>query len=150
MSVKLEGFRELDKALSELPKATGRNVLKKAAHEGAAVFQKEAEHLAPDDPVTSGRDLHSTITVENVRAKPKFSRGKFRGQAKNWWGVTISPTRYWGRFQEFGTFKMSPQPFMTPAFDGKVREVIIVIGDSLKTHIAKATARLAKKRAKGR
>jgi hypothetical protein len=56
--VKIEGLRELDQALSELPKATARNTLQRA-------LKKGAEHVRdvwqPEVPVTVGHYQHSII-----------------------------------------------------------------------------------------
>ena len=44
-TMKLEGFRELDKALGELPKATGKNVLRKVGRKALEPMRADAEEL---------------------------------------------------------------------------------------------------------
>ena len=45
--IKVEGLRELERALQELPRATGGNVLKRAIVKPAEVFAERARQLAP-------------------------------------------------------------------------------------------------------
>ena len=49
ITVSTSGFRELDKALAELPKATARNVLHRTLSKAGQPIADEASRLAPVD-----------------------------------------------------------------------------------------------------
>jgi HK97 gp10 family phage protein len=134
---RIEGLRELDEALKELPKATARNVLLRTLKNVGEPMAKDAARLAPDDPATGGKDLKNSIRVLSVPAKER----------ENHVEVAIGPTTkaFWGLFQEFGTAHHGPQPFMRPAFDGGAMRALNSIKKTLANEISKAVQRLARK-----
>lgn len=72
--VRLEGFRELEAALRELPKATGKNVLRRVA-KGA--LQPMADEAAAKAPRRSGALAYSIIVSEKrtkAAKKPNSAR----------------------------------------------------------------------------
>lgn len=133
----IEGLKELDKALEELPKATAKNVLLRTLKIEGEPIRQTASELAPDDPKTSGKDLHSSIVTATTPSRNRDSDVE----------VSIGPSRktFWGLFQEFGTSHSGAQPFMRPAFDSKVMQVLSGIRDRLADEIEKARKRLARK-----
>lgn len=145
----LKGFRELERALAEdLPRATARNVLRRTAVNAMARIEAAAKRNAP---VADGT-LRDSIKTRSVKAKRQAGSAKFARSS----GVEIAtgPT---GRqeggnaaFQEFGTVKMRPHPFMRPAVDSEGQNVIDEVRDELAAQIEKAKARIAKKAAKGK
>lgn len=144
--IKTHGFRELERALSELPKATGKNVLRRAANEAMQRVETRAKELAPKD---SG-DLADGITTKPVKAK-RVSRTRYASQS----GVAVAtgPTgrRQEGGYagwQEFGTVAMPARPYMRPAADAEAEAVIDDVREVLAAQIAKAAARIARKAAK--
>lgn len=137
---RIEGLKELDEALAELPKATARNVLLRTLKKVAQPIADTAAHLAPDDPRTGGKDLHSSILVQSVPAKKR----------ENDVEVAVGPSQqtFYGMFQEFGTARHGPKPFLRPAWDGHVMEVLSGIKNTLADEIDKAAKRLARKAAR--
>src|SRR5688572_23085667 len=59
VATKLEGFRELDRALGQLPKATAKNVLRRVLKKAAQPVDDDASAAAP---VNTGKLQVSVIT----------------------------------------------------------------------------------------
>jgi HK97 gp10 family phage protein len=118
----IKGLDEFARALEQLPKNIGRNVLRGAVNAGATVLRNEAVHLAPeyegdDARVDPGRikraiyqkqigerssELVQTFVVGVRRGKPqqlKIRKGK----------VTNLDAYYWV-WLEFGHFYVPPRP----------------------------------------
>jgi HK97 gp10 family phage protein len=158
--VKLRGFRELDKALSELPKATAKAVLRRVAKSALEPMRAAAESAAPRDQ----GNLQISIAVSEKRtrrAKGQFkaitggnirtSAGTFRRSAAAGVAFAMGPSAGKGvlnyaTFTEFGTSDTSAQPFMRPAFDANAEGAIEIIRGEMAVQIGKATKRVAKRR----
>lgn len=167
----IEGLRELDRALGDLPKATARSVLHRILRKAGAPVAAAAARLAPDDPATSAPDLHTSIAVstklKNPAGKSEYAAvmrsGGTRAEAgaamraartgsKSFAEVYVGPGKggAHGVLQEFGTAHHDAQPFMRPAWDGHKDEALDIIATDLGGEIMKAAQRLAKKAARGR
>ncbi len=155
--VSIEGLREVDAALGQLGKATGRNVMRRVAVARLEPMAEEARRLAPDDPNTGGRDLHKSIAVSTRTQKANFSRaankaaraGKAEVEAHMGpAGVGVIGAPPQGTWQEFGTKNHPPQPFMRPAWDAGKDKLLDGIKDDLWQAIEKAAARQARKAAR--
>lgn len=151
-TVRVDGLREIDAAIGELGKATGRNVLRRVAVERLQPMAEEARRLAPDDPKTGGNDLRRSIDVSTKSAgyAARINRnGKSEAEAHMGpagHGGTKAPPQ--GSLQEFGTVTNPPQPFMRPAFDAGKQKMLDGIKDDLWAEIKKAADRKAKKAAR--
>lgn len=137
MKVKTEGFRELNEALGELGKATGRNVLRRS---GVAALEPIAEDAARRAPFLFG-DLRENV-VANTR-KPR--RHRKAAEVEIYAGPTNLPQAH---LQEFGTRHHAPQPFMRPAWDAGKDQVLDDLKQSLGDEIMKAAERQARKAAR--
>jgi HK97 gp10 family phage protein len=149
--VKVEGLRELQVALKELPKATGKNVLRRVLKTVAQPLAEAMRSMAPDDPGTQGDDLRSGIAASpNLSPRQKSANKKIFGDEKTAAEIFVGPSaaNFYGFFQEFGTVHHAPQPFMRPAWDAGKGPLLDSIEDALWTEIAKTAARLAKRQAK--
>lgn len=145
--IKLEGFRELERALAEeLPKATARNVLRRTAVNAMGRVEDRAKGFAPVDD----GQLRDSITTKVVKAKRQ--RGSVRYVTSEGVEVHTGPIGRqeggYGAFQEFGTVKQAARPFMRPAADTEGQNVIDEVRDELAAQIEKAKARIARKAAK--
>lgn len=151
-TVKVEGLKEIDAALGQLGKTTGRNVMRRVAVKRLEPMAEEARRLAPDDPNTGGRDLSESIEVstklagyaKRLNKRSKSEVEAHMGPAGR--GGTKAPPQ--GTFQEFGTVNHPPQPFMRPVWDGGKEALLDGIGDDLWAEINKAAERQAKKTAR--
>lgn len=156
--LKVEGLRELQAALEELPKATSRNVVRRALMNALKPMEAQAEALAPS---LTGQ-LRSTIetsaklsrrqkaqhaadigaktvkTAEGYRSTPQTTVFMFMGPASSAKSIV----------QEFGSVHQSPQPYMRPTWDSGAMAALKSIKDEFATELEKARARLARKAAK--
>jgi len=146
MKVKLEGFRELEEALSRLPKATGRGVLRRIA-KGA--LKPIADQASSGAPRRSGK-LAVGIAVSEKRtrrASKQVPKMKASEGVQMFMGPTSGSLAY-AAFTEFGTVDTPAQPFMRPAWDGGATGALDYVKENLKAEIDKATAKVAAKAAK--
>lgn len=148
MTVQLEGFRELERALKELPKNTGRNVLRRVGKGALEPLAVKARGMAPVD---DGK-LRDAIMVSEKRTKRVARANRFDRNT----GVEISMGPVSGdgvlnyaTFVEFGTNDTRADPFMRPAWEGGKQAVLEYIKENLGNEIDKAAKRLAKKALKG-
>lgn len=145
-TVRLSGFRELEQALNELPKATARNVLRRI---GKAALEPMADHAAALAPEQTGKLSFSIIVGEQRTRRAK------RGALKRKDGVEIAmgPSAGLGvlqyaTFAEFGTVDTPAQPYMRPAYDQGAEPALQYVETSLAQEIHKSAAKLARKRAR--
>ncbi len=148
--IKVEGLRELDRALGELPKSTAKAVLRRTLLKAGEPLAQEMRNLAPDDPETGGNDLKSSIAVGTKlsQRQAKLHRRAVKNDkafAEAFVGPGPDPAA-WN--QEFGNINHGPQSFARPAWDGKQKEVLEVIKTETWTEIDKAAQRLARKAAR--
>jgi HK97 gp10 family phage protein len=149
-TVRIEGLQELEAALGELPKATGRNVLRRVLLKRAEPIADAMRARAPDDPATGGNDLKSSIGVGTRLSKRQagLHRKAFKDDkaaAEVFVGAGPVPHAH---LQEFGTVNHGPQPFARPAWDAGQATVLDGIKDDLWAEIKKAADRLARKTAR--
>lgn len=137
VTVKVEGLREVDAALGQLGKATGRNVMRRVA---VARLQPIAEDMRDKAPVDQS-DLRDSIIVTTKNPK----RNRKRSQVEAHAGPGRHPQAH---LQEFGTQHHGPHPFVRPAWDAGKDELLEGIADDLWTEIEKAAARQARKAAR--
>lgn len=144
---RIEGLRELDRALGELPKGLAKGALRRVGIEALEPMAEVASSLAPDDPATNGNDLKASITVGTKLNKRQRSLAK-KDEGKAFVTVYMGTADPAGVLQEFGTVNHGPQPFMRPAFAREARPTIDRVAKGLWPEIQKTAARLAKRLAK--
>lgn len=145
-TVQLTGFRELEKALRELPKATGKNVLRRVAKGALEPLADAAAAKAPQD---EGRLAFSISVGEKRtrRVRTGFKRSDGIEMAMGP-GNTLAGVLQYASFVEFGTVDTPPQPFMRPTWNAGADRALDYIKDNLWREIDKAADKVAKKRAK--
>lgn len=145
VSVRMEGWRELDRALGELPKATARNTLQRALKKGAIHVQEVWQPLVP---VLSGHYRMSVI----VGPSSKLTRSQKRDakkEGKSFAEYHVGTNDPAGQQLEFGNVHMPPNPSGGPAWEATKDNVLSELGKDMWTEIEKSAARLARKQAKG-
>jgi HK97 gp10 family phage protein len=148
MSATLTGFRELEAALSDLPKATGKNVLRRIAKGALQPIANKAQQLAPVDR----GDLRVSIVVSEKRTRRaiRFNRfDKNTGLEMAMGPASGKGVLNYATFTEFGTSDTRATPFMRSSWESGKRGALEHIILNLETEISKAAKRVAKKRAKG-
>lgn len=145
VTIKIEGLRELDAALGNLPKAAAKGVLKRVLIEAGEPIARTARGLAPREEL----HLYESIDVGTKLSRRQAGLHKQQG-GKAFQEVFVGTNDPAGVQQEFGNSRHGPQPFMRPAWDSKKGETLEYIANALWGEIEKTAARVAKRAARGR
>lgn len=136
---KIDGLKELDRLLTELPKATARNVLLRTLKKEGQPMADAESALAPHGAtgqLAESPAVSTKLTRRQRKLNPKQSDVE----------VYVGPTPHPKSVQtEFGNRHQAAEPHLRPAFDGTVMRVLDGIRDTLTSEIDKAVKRLAKK-----
>jgi HK97 gp10 family phage protein len=141
--VKIEGLKEVQAALHELPKATAKNVVRRIMKERLKPVAEAAQRLVPIDQ----GDLRDSIVVSTKLTKRQRGKHKKDGpdDIEMFAGPNADPAAH---LQEFGSRRHPAQPFMRPAWDGARQSLIENLAADFWREIEKAVARRARKMAK--
>lgn len=139
--MKVEGLKELDEALTELPKATARNVLKRTLMRAGEPIRAAAEMLAP---VLKGTLKISIAVGTKLSARQKKLHQK-QSDVEVFVGAGPLPQAH---LQEFGNANQPPQRFLTPAWEANKMNALEIVKSDLALEIEKARERLARKAAR--
>lgn len=168
LKVSVEGLRELDRALAELPKATARNTLHRVLKRAA---QPIADAMAANAPVDTGKlkaSIAISTKIRNTMGSAEYAEAMRQGlgkaaassalraarranpSQKSFAEVYVGPAKggAHGRLQEFGTVHHKPQPFARPAWDQEQDNALAIITRDLGDEIMKSAARVAKNAAR--
>lgn len=150
ITVKLEGFRELERALSELPKATGKGVLRRVAR---GALEPMADVAAARAPVRSGRLAYSISVSPKRTGRARWQGGRFRSAASTGIAMAMGPgagvgTLRYASFDEFGTIDTPAFGYMRSAWDGGAERALDYVKVNLSLVIGKSAARLARRKAR--
>lgn len=144
--MKLEGAKELDRALTRLGKKAGGKIGRKALRAGAKPILANAKGRAPKGEKGF------------IPPSLKLKAGK-RSRKKDYINIVIQTDKGWFKgkdfyaaFVEFGHFVGSrklgsartwvpPQPFVRPAFDSKKRQAVRIIMRELQRGIESGAKR---------
>jgi len=164
-SVRIDGLRELDAALQQFTKSTQRRVLERVLKKAAKPIEATATKNAPVETGALKRSIKTVVRRTNP-GKSAFAAAMRSGASRVQAGqaaraanrdakgqgaaafVRIQATSPHARFVEFGTRKMSAQPFMGPAFRSQQRATVDSIRADLKAEIQKTASRVAKRKAR--
>jgi len=172
LKVSVSGFRELDKALGELPKAVARNVLRRVLTKAAQPVADMASSLAPKDKGELSSSVKVGTKTGNKTGKAEYAaamkaglgkgealkalRSARRGAAGRGFFAEafVGPTKAKSKkdaikriVQEFGSVNQPGQPYLRPAWDAQKHAVLERIKAGLGPEITKTAKRLAKRRA---
>ena len=151
VSVKIEGFSDLEKELERLSKSQGKAVLRRALKKSAEPMADLARSMAPVDE----GDLQRSITVSTKLDKRQagMHRRMFRDERASV-EMFVGPSynlgaggRH-GHFLEFGTVNHGPQPFMRPAWDRDQKPMLERLKAEIWAEIQKTIARAERKAAR--
>ena len=140
--VHIEGLRELDKALGDLPIKVRELVAESAARAGANVIKKEWIRRAPRGTIVNSKNAEFGPLHKNIKVKKMTKLGKSAA------GFLVHEgDAFWAWFVEFGTGQ-PPQPFARPGFDAAVQPSIVAMTKTFKTKFISISKQLAGPRAK--
>lgn len=148
VQIKIQGLREVARAMRELPNRVDRKILNAGLLEGARVIRDEARQLAPvlktrEDKrwrpgalrraiqtvaINASRAQYAGEVIVRVRKLSKrqvaaFKRRQSKRKKKVDSRLNPADAFYWS-FVEFGTAKIPARPFMRPAFESKKQQAI--------------------------
>lgn len=150
ITVRLEGFAELEQALKQLGKQTTQKAsLRRALKKAAQPLADLARSLAPVDPNSPG-DLAGSIAVSTklTQRQRKLHRKMFRNDkaaVEMFVGPGADPAA-WN--QEFGNVNHAPQSFLRPAWQQDQRAMLDRLRAEIAIDIDKAVRRAARRRAR--
>jgi HK97 gp10 family phage protein len=137
ISVKVEGLRELEQALGELPEAVAKRTLNRVLKRAAEPIRAAAAAAAPK---RTGR-LSKSIIVSPRLTRSQRRQAERHGFAEMFVG-SKSPLAH---LIEFGTAHSAPNAFLRRAWDAHKDEALAIIKTELGGEIKRAAARLARK-----
>ncbi len=139
-TVRIEGLKELDRALADLPKSTAKRVTRGILLEAGEPLAQEARVREPK------LDMH---LYENTDVGTKLTRRQAglhkSGGNKDFAEAFVGTSDPAGVQQEFGNEHNAAQPFLRPAWDAKQDQVLFIISHRLWVAIETAAARLARR-----
>lgn len=144
-TVKVEGFRELEAALMELPKATGKAVLRRVAKEALGPFDKAWRANANAHRLTGSLEESGGIGTKLTKRQARLNR-KAEGKASI--EMYAGPNDPAAIPAEYGTVDQAARPFGRKAWASTQDPTLEIVKDKLGIEIAKGAARVAKKTAK--
>lgn len=137
-SLKVEGLKDLEKALMQMEGATSKRVARRALKSAATSMEAKATALAPSEFGDLAADIQtSTKARKAVRFDP----------VQVYIGPSTSQSRV-GVQQEFGNEFHGAQPFMRPAWEATKYTVLDDIESELSLEIFKTAERAARKAAR--
>jgi HK97 gp10 family phage protein len=165
ISVKIEGLKELQDGLKELPKATAKNTIRRALTAAAQPIIDTAQNLIRVKRVRPAIVVSKIKFASGSAGKRAFAEALSRGASReeaaeaaheaNKSGdndptitsgvASVGPTKRAFYGFEFGTIHQAPQPFMRPAWDQHKQEALDIVREELQNQIEKARARIAAK-----
>lgn len=147
---RVEGLRELQRNLAELPKATAKNVCRRILIKAAEPFISAARASAPRLTGALAASIHFSTRLSPrqqrlARREAKLKNEKYFTEVHA--GASALPHAH---LVEYGTFKMAPRPFMRPAWDANKFGAMDTIVNDLGDEIMKAAKRMEAKLARAR
>jgi HK97 gp10 family phage protein len=141
VKIKVEGLRELERALNELSVSQSKGVLRRVGRKALEPFDQAWRSKAPvhDGDLRTSGGVGSNLTKrERRRHKRESTVEVFAGP-----GGDPVPAQ-----QEFGNERHGAQPFMRPAWDETKDQALEIVAKELGGEIEKAAQRAARRAAK--
>lgn len=142
--IKIEGLRELDRALGQLSKSTGKNVLRRVARKALTPFAEDMREKVPEDKgdLKRGVGVGTRLTRRQAALHRKTVRDS-KASIEMFAGAGGHPQAVQ---QEFGNVNHPPQPSARPAWDANKDRALRIVVTELGREIEKAAQRAARKR----
>lgn len=146
ITVKVEGLKQIADAINQLPKATGKTVIRKVLMSRAKLIADDASILAP---VKTG-GLKRSIVASTRLAKSQRREAKENASYVEVYAGVGAPASAYAHLVEFGSIHNPlPRPFMRVAWDAYKELIIKDLAVDLWAEIEAAVEKLARKTAKG-
>lgn len=143
----LKGSKELERALLQLPKSTGKAALRRALTQVSVPIAVDAARRAP-------RSSEAPHLADSIAVSTKLKRSQ-RRRARPGVTVYVGARMPHAHLVEFGTGprytdgkyagQMPAQPFLRPAWDAHKGRIMSELGDILWAEILRAARNLARR-----
>lgn len=172
ITIKIQGLREIDAALSELPKATSKAILLRVLKRAGQPIADAAKNFAAEDTGELRNSIQVSSKHINKVGKSEFAAamkaglgreaavGALRGARRAAAGqgsfaeVFVGPANARNKrdaikrwVNEYGSVKMSARPYMRPAWDANKGEALRIISTDIGNEIIATAKRAAKRKA---
>ena len=147
MKIKVEGLAELDKAIAELKKATGKSAVRKALRESLEPLRAGIEATAPVD--TGLLEDGIIISARKKSGRSKKAKAEGRNNVTLYVGPSSKVTVR-AQMAEFGNANQPATPFIRPEWDSKGPGIPALFAEKLRPILAKAVKSSRKRAAKGK
>lgn len=146
-TLRLEGAKELERALRALPQATAKRLIRPAMIGPLEKVAKAAKGLVPVDEGDLQRSIGTGYRLTRRQARSRRAIADHEAYVGP--GIAGNDKTGWrhGHLVEFGTVDQPPRPYMRPAWSQNLRAVFDSLAGNMKQILAKVTA---KARARGR
>lgn len=131
VTVKIEGLADLNRRLTQLPKAIQGRPLRTAVAAGGRVIQQEAKARVPVDTGL----VRDRIRVMSMRQEQRNARAEVVVGVRRVEKNTRRTDPFYWRFIEFGTRFKPARPFLRPALENKRTEAVDAIRERLAKRI---------------
>ncbi|SUB58965.1 phage protein, HK97 gp10 family [Phocoenobacter uteri] len=152
-TVKVEGLKELSRAMQKLGRKTATRIAKNAMYQGGVIIRDDARQKAPilkspapnrkagtlKKAIKSRTKVHRNGTTETiiwVKGLKSKQIAKFKAKTGKSGAKNPNDPFYW-KFVEFGTSKMRAKPFLRPAFQQSKNKAANTIIKTLQDEIIK-------------
>ncbi|WP_233469463.1 HK97-gp10 family putative phage morphogenesis protein [Neorhizobium petrolearium] len=140
LKVRVEGLKELDKALGALPRATGKNVSRRALMKAGQVIADAGRDNAPE------KEGHLKASYGVGTKLTRRQRQQHRKESPV--EVFAGPNDPAAVQTEFGNEHQAAEPHLRPAWDANKDKALEIVKDELTAEIAKAVSRAERKAAR--
>lgn len=146
---KMEGFKELEKALKALGPEVATKTGASAARKATNVIRDTVKDKAPFDPGPTERKWTkkdgSVSTADYGHLKDNIKTRKVKARKSHTVAFEVTTGQaFWGRFSELGTEHEPARPWFKPALDEAAPNAVETLQKELKKGVEKA-ARKARK-----
>lgn len=156
LNLRIDGAKDLDKALQALAATTARGVTRRAMTRSLEPVAEAARAAAPRDK--GDLAAHIGVSSKLTRNQAREMRGQtgrdvqFMYVGPQWASAHLVEFGTGPRFKKNGQFvgAMPPQPFMRPAWDQNRDAVLARLTEDIRAELEKTLARVAKRSAKGK
>ncbi|MBN8187606.1 hypothetical protein JF540_12985 [Salipiger thiooxidans] len=157
VTMKMTGFRDIEKALAQLPAGTAKGVARRAMKKELAPVAATANAFWPgssDDVFQITSKIAAGQRGDSVAQGGRSVLNMYVGAPGGRFGTPEAHLVEFGtgpRFQKNGRFtgSVAPQPMLQPAWDMHKQQLLEGLGQRLWEEITKTIERRAKRAAKG-
>ncbi|WP_147112103.1 HK97-gp10 family putative phage morphogenesis protein [Tateyamaria sp. syn59] len=143
ISFKVDGFKDIERVLMNLPKATAKASVRRVLKKGAQPIADAGQANAPEDE----GDLKESYGVGTRLTKRQRKISKKESEVEVYVGPGEKAAAQAVQ-TEFGNVHQAPQPHLRPAWDAQKLNALTIIRKELWADVQKTVERYRKRQAK--